>query len=117
MKTRAWPLALVILAACTSASAPGSQDVVGQVDKAKHLEIDTALQRVVSAQENIHAETGAYTNDLAKLIEQGVSVPAGTSLVVARGDASGYCVQASHEELGGPWHVSNTQPTVTDGAC
>ena len=117
MKTRAWFLALVILGACTSGSAPGSEDVIGQVDKAKQLEIDTALQRAASAQENIRAETGAYTNDLAKLIEQGVSVPPGTSLIVARGDASGYCVQASHEELGGPWHVSNTAPTVTDGAC
>jgi hypothetical protein len=103
----------LVLAACTSAGAPGGADVLGQVDRAKETQVETALSNAARGEEAHMATQGSYTTDVRAL---GANPPADVTLTVVRADATGFCIEAIHTGLDASWHVTNTSSTA-EGPC
>lgn len=120
--TRAGTTGLMIatawLGGCTSAGAPGAGEVLDQVDRAYQTEINVALTNASKAQQNYAATHGSFATDVGTLAaEYGLNVSPDVTLTVVRADAIYYCVQATHEQAKGTWHISPDSPTPVAGAC
>jgi hypothetical protein len=103
----------LVLAACTSAGVPGAGDVLGQVDRAKVAQVETALSNAARGEEAHMATQGSYTTDVSALE---ANPPTDVTLTVVRADVSGFCIEAVHTGLDGSWHVTNTSSTA-EGPC
>jgi hypothetical protein len=114
MRLLAAVAAVLALSACSSGGTPGAQSVLDQTDKATKTQVDVALQDAARAEAAHQATNGSYTTDLAAL---GVTPAAGVTLTIPSADATSYCVQATHADLEGTWHISSTSPGVTEGPC
>ena len=105
---------LLLTVACSSGGAPGTQSVLDQADKATKAQVDVALQDLSRAEMSHHATNGSYTTDLAAL---GVTPPAGVVATIVTADATDFCIEATHSDLDGTWHITSGAPVVTEGAC
>ena len=114
MRSVALVAAAIVLTSCSSGGAPGSQSVLDQADKATKAQVDVALQDAARAEMSHQATTGSYTTDLAAL---GVNPPQDVTLSIASADAVAFCIEATHGELDGTWHISSAAPTVVEGPC
>jgi hypothetical protein len=103
----------VMFAACSSTGAPGAGEVLGQVDKAKLAQVEVALTTAAQGEEAHFATQGNYTTNVNAL---GMSPSGEVNLTVVRADASGFCVEATHGELEGSWHITNSSSTA-EGPC
>ena len=88
--------------------------MLDQADKASKAQVDVALQDAARAEMSHQATTGSYTTDLAAL---GVNPPSDVSLTVASAEATDFCIEATHVDLDGTWHITSGAPVVTDGPC
>jgi hypothetical protein len=104
---------LLVLAACSSAGAPGGGEVLGQLDRAKMTQVETALSNAARGEEAHMATQGSYTTDVRAL---GANPPADITLTVTRADATDFCIEAIHTGLDGSWHVTSTSSTA-EGPC
>lgn len=84
-----------------------------QVDRAKVVQIESALTTAARAQEEHRATQGTYTADARAL---GANPPVGVTLTVAQADATRYCIEATHSGLEGTWHVTSSSPAA-EGSC
>jgi uncharacterized lipoprotein len=107
-------LSVLALAGCSSGAAPGTQGVLDQADKATKAQVDVALQDAARAETSHQATTGSYTTDVAAL---GVNPPAEVSLSIPSATATDFCIEATHPDLDGAWHITSGAPVVTDGPC
>jgi hypothetical protein len=113
---RSWtPLAalLLVLAACSSAGAPGGKDVLRQVDRAKMTQVEAALSTAATGEQAHRSTEGTYTTDVRAL---GANPPPDVTLTVVRADATQFCIEATHAGLDGTWHVTNSSSTA-EGSC
>jgi hypothetical protein len=104
---------LLALAACSSAGAPGGKDVLRQVDRAKMTQVEAALSTAASGEQAHVSTQGTYTNDVRAL---GANPPPDVTLTVVRADATQFCIEATHAELDGTWHVTDSSATA-EGNC
>jgi hypothetical protein len=104
---------LLVLAACSSAGAPGGGEVLGQLDRAKMTQVETALSNAARGEEAHMATQGSYTTDVRSL---GANPLADVTLTVVRADATQFCIEATHAGLDGTWHVTSSNPTA-NGPC
>ena len=109
------PLAalLLVLAACSSAGAPGGEDVLRQVDRAKMTQVEAALRGAATGEAEHLSTQGTYTTDVRAL---GASPPPDVTLTVVHADATQFCIEATHAGLDGTWHVTNSSATA-EGSC
>jgi hypothetical protein len=103
----------LMLAACTSAGAPGAGDVLGQVDRAKVTQVESALSSAARGEEAHMATKGSYTTDANAL---GANPPADVTLTVVRADVTDFCIEATHTGLDGSWHVTSSM-SAAEGPC
>jgi hypothetical protein len=104
---------LLALAACSSAGAPRGKDVLRQVDRAKMTQVEAALSTAASGEQAHVSTQGTYTNDVRAL---GANPPPDVTLMVVRADATQFCIEATHAELDGTWHVTDSSATA-EGNC
>jgi hypothetical protein len=104
---------LLALAACSSAGAPGGGEVLGQLDRAKVTQVETALSSAARGEEAHMASRGSYTADVRAL---GANPPADVTLAVVRADATQFCIEATHVGLNGTWHVTSSS-SAAEGPC
>jgi hypothetical protein len=110
-------LLLVLLVGCTSAAVPGAQDVIDQADKAREVQVETALRQTVASLMAYNAEMGTFTTNVQELqTRYGLNISQGITITIPRADATTYCVQANDPELG-DYHLGNTDPTMVQGPC
>ncbi len=116
--SRAAPILLLVLAAsCTSAVAPGGQDVLDQADKAKEVQVELALRNTATAEAQYSAEMGTFTGSVQELQNRyGLNLPEGVTITIPTADTTSYCIQANHADLG-DYHLTNTDPTMSKGTC
>jgi hypothetical protein len=113
---RSWtPITALLLAlvACSSAGAPGGEDVLRQVNRAKVTQVEAALSSAASAEAAHMSTQGSYTTDVREL---GANPPPDVTLTVIRADATQFCIEATHAGLDGTWHVTNLS-AAAEGAC
>ena len=104
---------LLVLAACSSAGAPGGKDVLAQADRAKMTQVEATLSSAASGEQAHRSTEGTYTTDVRAL---GANPPPDVTLTVVRADATQFCIEATHAALDGTWHVTNSSATA-EGSC
>jgi hypothetical protein len=103
-----------LVAGCSSAAAPRAGDVLGQVNKAYAVEVESALRNAAVGEEAYFAQQGTYTTDVAGL---GLNPGPAVTLTVVRADATDFCIQGTHAQAADVlWHVSKGG-APTQGAC
>lgn len=115
---RAWAaVSLLTFIGCTSAVAPGGQDVLDQTDKAREVQVEATLRSVAAAEQAYNAENGAFTTSVADLqTRYGLNIGAGVTITIPRADATSYCIQANQASLG-DYHLANTDAAMVKGPC
>jgi hypothetical protein len=105
-----WSAALclaALLAGCSSASV-GGDDVLDQADKATQLQLEATLRNAAATQETFRVSTGSYTTNPNVLETEGLNVSPEITLTIPTGDASTYCMEATHaSEPNAVWHVAS----------
>jgi hypothetical protein len=101
-------LCLAIFAGACSSASVGGDDVLGQADKATELQLETTLRNAASTQETFRASTGSYTTNPNVLETEGLNVPPDIMLTIPTGDATTYCMEATHSSMpNAVWHVAS----------
>ncbi|MGH2694949.1 MAG: hypothetical protein ACRDJJ_09090 [Actinomycetota bacterium] len=114
MKRQIIAAVIVLLSGCSSGTAPGSGDVLSQVNKAYAVEVEAALRNASVAEEAHFAQQGTYTTDIQAL---GVNPGPNVVLTVVRADATDFCIEGTHERAADAlWHVSKGG-APSQGAC
>ncbi|MGH2753352.1 MAG: hypothetical protein ACRDLB_02865 [Actinomycetota bacterium] len=116
MKKIALVLCLLVAgSACSSAAAPGAEEVVAQVDKATSVEVEGALRNAAVAEETYFTEALTYTKDLAALQQVGFDPPAGVQVRVMTAGGTSFCIEASTGDE--PMHIGTPEVTPLPGVC
>jgi hypothetical protein len=111
-------VAFVALAACSSAAAPGAEGVLNEVDKASKTAVDVALQDVLRAEATYLSIHGTHTTDLNALANEVDYRPQeNVTVTVKSADATNFCVEATHADLDGVWHLTPLVTTIVEGPC
>ena len=105
----------LLLVSCSSAGAPGANEVIDQIDEAKRVQLEAELRNVAVADEAYFAQNESYSPDINAL---GVDQPAGITVAIVSADASGFCAEAAFDDApDAKLHVVNGGTTPEDGGC
>ena len=108
-------LAAVVLTSCSSGGAPGSGDVIEQIDEAKKVQLESDLRNVAVAEEAYFAQTESYSTDLTAL---GVEPSENVAITVVTADANGFCAEAAFTDApDAKLHVVSGGTASEDGPC
>lgn len=108
---------LMALTGCTSAVAPGGQDVLDQADKAREVQVEATLRMAAAAEQAYNAENGTFTTSVPDLqTRYGLNIGSGVTITIPRADATTYCIQAHQASLG-DYHLANTDAMMVKGPC
>lgn len=112
-------VALLVLAACggSEGAAPARTGPLGAIDRGFRTEVETALRAAATAQETFRATSGAYTTNVGDLRGAGYRPTARVTVQIARADAGGYCLQATHQMIGEPFHFDSPRGSPGSGPC
>jgi hypothetical protein len=99
-----------------AAAAKGSYLLLAGDSIAPKAATKSALQKAAAAEEFFEIATGSITRNVDDLESQGLRLPPGVELAILK-DQNGYCIEARHDQLAKPWHISRGSGQPARGRC